>query len=191
MSTTRILLLTTLVTLVAGLVYWFTSPKDLLAEQGDKAFSEADYTKGQQMLADMENAYGSKHNWELYRTARFVQSTDWYDRLKISHWDTVPQSFEMTSYLPGDDASLILLNGPNRGEFWGIEGGKTYTWGADSTKIFVENERHAQKLLFKNYWFQFPFRIGEAEIIAFSGTREVDGKQYETVFASWGSEDAN
>ncbi|MFK7925607.1 MAG: hypothetical protein AB8H47_26885, partial [Bacteroidia bacterium] len=47
------------------------------------------------------------------------------------------------------------------------------------------------KLLFKNYWFQFPFRIGEAEIIAFSGTREVDGKQYETVFASWGSEDAN
>lgn len=139
----------------------------------------------------MENACGGKHKWGLYRTARFVQTADWYGRLKISHWDTMPQRFEMTSYLQGDNASLVLLNGPNKGEFWGIEGGKTYTWGVDSSKVFAENDRHAQKLLFKNYWFQFPFRIWEAEIIAYSGTEAVNGKQYETVFATWGSEEAN
>lgn len=191
MNAPKTLLIVVFVPLIAGLVYWFTSPKDILTDQKGKAFSEADYQKGKQLISDLEEASGGKDSWSLYQTARFVQTADWYDRLKISHWDTVPQRFEMTSYLPGDDASLILLNGPNRGEFWGIEGGKTYTWGADSSKIFAENERHAQKLVFKSYWFQFPFRIWEADIVAFSGTREVDGKQYETVFASWGSEEAN
>lgn len=191
MRSPKILLFAFLAISIGGLIYWFTSPKDILASQQDQAFSEADYLKGRQLIAEMEDAYGGKHNWGLYRTARFVQTADWYDRLKISHWDTMPQRFEMICNLGSDDAILLLLNGPNRGDYWGIEGGKTYAWGPDSNKVYVANERYGQKLLFKNYWFQFPFRIGEAEIIAFSGTREVNGKQYETVFATWGSEAAN
>ena len=47
------------------------------------------------------------------------------------------------------------------------------------------------KLLFKNYWFQFPFRIGEASIIAYAGEGAINGKTYDLVYATWGSESAN
>lgn len=46
-------------------------------------------------------------------------------------------------------------------------------------------------MIYKNYWFQFPFRIGEASIIAYAGEGIVNGNTYDLLYATWGSEQAN
>ncbi len=47
------------------------------------------------------------------------------------------------------------------------------------------------KVPIKNWWFQFPFRITEATIVAYGGTAEIKGKTYEVVYATWGSAEPN
>ena len=118
----------------------------------------------------MQAAYGGKENWLAQKTGSFAQVTDWYDdKFGLSGWDESPQQLQMTCTLGTDNSELSLLNGPNTGKTWGVEDWRYYKTAADGTKNFVEGEKYHQKMVFKNYWFQFPFRIGEAPIIAYAG----------------------
>ena len=58
-------------------------------------------------------------------------------------------------------------------------------------KEFTDNEKYQNKLIYKNYWFQFPFRINEAPNIAYAGESRVNGEMYDLLYATWGSEKPN
>ena len=166
-------------------------PLDIRNDFLKKELQQTDYEKGKALILQMENAYGGKENWLAYEKGTFIQRADWYGRKKISGWDTVPQRFEMTSYFGTDNSELTLLNGKNKGTKWGIQNGNFYSQKTNQEKDLKRNNHQADKLLFKNYWFQFPFRVGEAAIIASAGKGEIKGKTYDLVYATWGSEKAN
>jgi len=149
---------------------WFAyTPVDLRPDYlGDK-IAEKDYIKGKALLNEMQTAYGGMDNWLAHKTGSYAQVADWYeDKMGISGWDALPQQFEMTSILGTDDSEFTLLNGANKGQTWGVENWKTYQ-NKNGQKEFIDQEQYHHKLTYKNYWFQFPFRIGEAPIIAYAG----------------------
>ena len=166
-------------------------PLDIRNDYLKKKLQQSDYKKGKTLLLKMEDAYGGKENWLAYEKGTFVQRADWYGRKKISGWDTIPQLFEMTSFLGTENCELTLLNGKNKGTKWGIQDGNFYSQKINQEKNPNRNNHQIDKLLFKNYWFQFPFRVGEAAIISYAGKGEIEGKQYDLIYATWGSEKAN
>lgn len=153
--------------------------------------TEANVQKGKQLIQAMESACGGREQWLSHESASFIQLADWYGKKKISHWDTVPQRFQMTSILGSDDCEIKLLNGPSVGSQWEYSDGQTNVFDPNGQAIAGDHSTQKDKLLFKNYWFQFPFRIGEADIISYAGQATIGDKTYELVFASWGSAEAN
>ena len=178
--------------LLIGIAWFVNNPVDIRPAQLKNKISKEDLSSGKALLQEMQNAYGGKEKWLSFQTGSYAQTADWYeDKLNTAAWDTLPQQFQMTSILGTDDSEFTLLNGPNTGQTWGVKDWKSYQKSADGSKNFVHNEKYHHKLIYKNYWFQFPYRIGEAPIIAYGGERIVEGKKYDLLFATWGSEKAN
>lgn len=180
--------ITTLILLLSCLVVGLTQCglSDVRTDYIKKGLQEQDYEKGKAVLAKMETAYGGKDKWLSQETATYTQTADWYGKLKVSGWDTVPQSFQMQTQLGTTEGSLTLLNGKNKGTQWQFEKDKSNSIAPDGS-ISPLSSRAIEKIVFKNYWFQFPFRIGEAEIIAYAGEATIQNEPYHLVFATWGS----
>jgi hypothetical protein len=175
----------------AAAIYIFYYPTDIRTASLLDGVEAADYEKGKALIAEMEAAYGGKEEWMAYKEGVFIQSANWYGRKAISHWDVSPQRFILRCELGTDNSELKLLNGPNTGIRWGIENGTSYSIHSNQERKTEEYNRYSDKLLFKSYWFQFPFRVGEAEFISYAGEATVEGQAYDLVFATWGSEAAN
>ncbi len=150
--------------------------------------SEEEAAKGRALLEEAQMAYGLDA-WKNYRGAEFDMVAKWYT--ESSGWLDDPQMFHFTALqLGADDADLIFLNGPTKGEGWAI---------ADGRHFDIKNGEHIakggpdphMKVPVKNWWFQFPFRISEAEFIGHAGTADIGGKTYELVYATWGSAEPN
>ncbi|MEL6676166.1 MAG: hypothetical protein AAFR61_28425 [Bacteroidota bacterium] len=164
---------------------------DIREEGLQREFTEAEQVKGRELIQLMEAASGGLEAWQALGSVSFVQEAEWYGRKMMSHWDTVPQQFRLES-LPGrGDGKLTLLNGPTKGQAWELEGEVMYRLSEDGSRKAEENEAFQNKILYKNYWFQFPFRIGEAPFIAYAGPGRVGEITYERVYATWGSFEAN
>lgn len=178
--------------LLLGLLWFFMTPIDIRPEYLKDKIAEKDYVKGKALLQEMQTAYGGMDNWLAHKTGSYAQVADWYDdKLGIAGWDELPQQFQMTSTLGTDNSEFTLLNGPNKGQTWGVQDWKAYQKKENGKKEFIPNEKYQHKLIFKNYWFQFPFRIGEAPIIAYAGESTVNGETYDLLYATWGSETPN
>ncbi len=166
-------------------------PVDIRSGYLKKNLSEEDYEHGRALIDSMQIVFGGKSNWLKHERAYFTQTADWYGRLKPSGWDTLPQQYELNAELRTDNAEIRLLNGSDTSTVWGHDQGRSYRLNSAGEREWLEHSPYQRKLIFKNYWFQFPFRIDEAEIIAYAGEEQIDGETYKLVFATWGSEKAN
>ncbi len=183
--------LSILVLLIIGSLWFIYTPVDLRPPYLGNKIAEKDFTKGKALVKEIQNAYGGKENWLAHKTGTYLQTADWYeDKLGVANWDTIPQRFQMTAILGTDNAEFTLLNGPNKGQTWGVEDWTSFQ-KKKGQKIITPHEKYQHKLVYKNYWFQFPFRFSEAPIIAYAGERTVNGETYDLLYATWGSEAAN
>lgn len=177
--------------LMIGILWFLYTPVDLRPTYLGNKIAEKDFAKGKALVKEMQDAYGGKENWLAHKTGTYVQTADWYgDKFGVANWDTIPQKFQMTATLGTDNAEFTLLNGPNKGQIWGVQNWKSFQ-KKDGQTAFISNEKYQHKLIYKNYWFQFPFRFSEAPIIAYAGERTVNGEAYDLLYATWESEAAN
>ena len=179
---------TIIITILLIIGWWFVNtPTDLRPPYLGDEIAEEDYAKGKVLLQEMQSAYGGLDNWLAHKTGNYSQIADWYDdKLGIAGWDELPQQFQMTATLGTDDCEFTLLNGENKGQTWGVQNWKSYQ-SKNSVKDFVHNEKYHHKLIYKNYWFQFPFRISEAPIVVYAGESTVKGEPYDLLYITWGS----
>lgn len=178
--------------LIIGGAWFVNHPVDIRPSYLDKKISAEDFAKGKQLMNEMQTAYGGKENWLAKKTSSFAQVADWYDdKFGLSGWEVMPQELQITSFIGTDDCELTLLNGPEANQTWGIKDYKYYQKATDNNKTFTDDEKYKEKMSFKNYWFQFPFRINEAPIIAYAGESTVKNETYDLVYATWGSETPN
>ena len=191
MKTKWKIILAILAGLVALVVWFINHPVDIRPKSLKNGIIQEQYTQGQKLMNEVQEAYGGKKHWLSFGTGSYAQVADWYDDpLGRSGWDELQQQFEMTSVLGTDDSELKLLNGINQGQRWGVENWESYKM-IDGKKEFQHNEKYHHKLIYKNYWFQFPYRISEAPIIAYGDKSTINGIQYDILFTTWGSEKAN
>ena len=160
---------------------------DLRNELLKQGITPENTQKGKDLLAKMETACGGYETWKGYNTGSFKQTADWYDN--ETNWTINPQEYSMTSVLGHTDGTLTLLNGPRAGSSWTIKDEKVSITKGEAQPGDVKMIWHKQA--YKTYWFQFPFKIREAEIIAYGGQREIKGVNYDVVFATWHSEKPN
>ncbi len=179
-----------IVLLATGFIL-FNRPVDLRPTAIKNGISSEQFQRGKTLLREMQNVYGGKKTWLAKETGSYEQIAEWYGNLYLSGWDTLPQRFQMISILGTDNSEMTLLNGLNSGQKWGVEEWKSYFIDAQGVKAFKPNQQYQHKLIYKNYWFQFPFRIDEAPIIAHAGESTVDGKTYDLLYVTWGSESPN
>lgn len=166
-------------------------PKDIRNDFLKTGITEESKRKGMQLLQKMEDAYGGRNVWDSLSTGEFIQIADWYGRTPLAHWDTLPQRYRLLASLGTNDCELELLNGPNAAQMYQIAGEEFWQKYGVSEWENLERNSYYEKMIFKNYWFQFPFRIGEASIISFAGKEEIEGKSYDLLYATWGQEEAN
>ena len=164
----KILGVVLLIAIIGGA--WFAfNPVDIKPDYLDGKISIEDNAKGKALLNEMQAAYGGKEKWLAHKTGSFAQVADWYeDRLGLSGWDVMPQELQITSTLGTENCKLKLLNGPNTAKSWDNSDYIHYETSATGVRALAEDDKFKMKLDFKNYWFQFPFRIGEAPIVSLS-----------------------
>ena len=145
--------------------------------------NEADAARGRELIAAMEAASGGYDTWAGFRTGSFIQTADWYEN--VTDWTVNPQRFAMRCELGGPDGRLTLLNGPREGAVWEISGQEARL--VDGTSEPSDAGMALHKQTYKSYWFQFPFKIREADIVAYAGQRTIEGTLYDIVYATWHS----
>ncbi len=144
--------------------------------------------RGRALLLEAQEAYGLAA-WKQKTSAEFEMTSQWH--VPNSGWPTNPQKFRFHALqLGADDADLIFLNGPQTGQGWALAGGKHFNL-RDGKRIPKDAPDPHAKMSIKNWWFQFPFRISEATVVADAGPGEVKGKKYNRVFATWESAEPN
>ena len=177
--------------LIIGSLWFFLTPVDIRPNLIKDNITEEQRQQGKDLLKEVQDAYGGINHWLAQGIGIYDQTADWYDdKLGVSGWDELPQQFEMTSTLGTDNSKFKLLYGPNKDQVWGVEDCNTYE-EVDGQKRFELNKKYRHKLIYKNYWFQFPFRISEAPIIVYAGEQEVHNETYDLIYATWGSDAAN
>ncbi|MEM7371799.1 MAG: hypothetical protein AAF587_24500 [Bacteroidota bacterium] len=169
----------------------FHKPKDIRNDFLKAGITDESRQQGRDLLHKMEQAYGGREAWDSLTYGEFIQIADWYGRTPIAHWDTLPQRYRLRAVLGSHDCELQLLNGPNTGLSYKIQEGTFMVKAAGGEWQEAEENSYAEKMIFKNYWFQFPFRIGEASIISYAGEEELEGTTYQLLYATWGEEAAN
>ncbi len=144
--------------------------------------------RGRALLLEAQATYGLEA-WKQKKSAEFEMTSQWH--VPDSGWPTNPQKFRLVALqLGADDADLIFLNGPQAGEGWAMAGGKHFDL-RDGKRIPKDGPDPHTKVAIKNWWFQFPFRISEATVVADAGPAELKGKDYSRVFATWESAEPN
>ena len=95
------------------------------------------------------------------------------------------QKFEVTFSILGNKIAYLFLNGKRKGQYIGVENGKTYRVTneerefADSSKIRLYLEP------LKNY-FQWPYTLFESPVLLYAGEEKIEKKAYHVLFASSG-----
>ena len=144
--------------------------------------------RGQVLLAEAQRVWGIEA-WQRSTSAEFTMTADW--KVPDSGWPGNPQKFDLRAERLGtDDAEITFLDGPEQGRGWAQKGDRHFDVAGGQRTSKSEPDSH-NKVKVKNWWFQFPFRIGEADIIADAGEEEVDGKRYRRLFATWESAEPN
>ncbi len=145
------------------------------------------------LLEKVESTYGGYENWKNIPAVR----TKGFDRWPTFLWRTIasPWKNKQTDFLytwsPNTDNSKIeLLSGKMEGKQFGIQQWATYSI-EDSTTTFDKNKDMWFHLPTMEYFFEFPFRVREAEIVKYAGQKLVNNQPYELIFFTWQSLEPN
>lgn len=161
------------------------------------------FKKGREILDRAVEAHGGLERWGN-AGPMVVQFTDeWPGFLNRSLFMPWPHSpMQATMYLlPGkDDGRIVYSAGEDGVEFMGVQNWVPYT-GKASRQAVEQNELHyiaAAEVDLQpdnddvkfwvptlNYFLQLPFRIGEADVVAYAGERQLEGRSFQLVFVSW------
>lgn len=172
---------------LVGLI-WIGTPADIRPATIEDGISQEEVDKGKALLKNVRTAYGDSIAWYDFETVSMVLFENWYGDTATSGWSTDPQKMTFTSYIGSNDAEMIMLNGKYKTLEFSVLDDVLYEYTPGHNKVKTNKPVYYEKLIYNNYWFQFPFRALESEIIAYGGTEEVDGKVYDLVFISWGTD---
>ncbi len=145
--------------------------------------------RGREILARAAQSHGGIDAWRQHRTARFTVEDTWPSaimRAVAMPWSASAERMRITGLLGRDALRLEFLEGDHRGEQWGIQNWVTYKVDPGGAVYPYEDGDIWFWLPTIEYFFELPFRVGDATIVAHAGERQVGAQTYDLVFVSWG-----
>ena len=158
----------------------------------DGSVSQDDRAKGRALLESLARSHGGVDAWKAHRNARVVLSDTWFST--VAYWVAAPwsengQTFEMTALLGTDNSRLVFMGGDDDGQHWGIQNWASYTAdGPNATVRFEQDDDIVFWLPTIEFFIEAPFRLREAELVTWIGQRELQGRRYDLVVATWGQD---
>ncbi|MEM7050914.1 MAG: hypothetical protein AAF604_14695 [Acidobacteriota bacterium] len=130
--------------------------------------------------------------WSTFRTQEVTAVDTWpgWKRF-MGHWPGEVQRFRTQTILGTFTSRAELLDGEKAGETWGIQSWATYKQQGDGEPEFADDDHILFYLPTLQYFNELPYRLRHAEIVAYAGEDEHNGKTYDLVYATWGSFAAN
>ena len=166
---------------------------DIRPDSIKTGISPEQFKKGKEILARAVEAHGGVERWEQSGPVIVDFTDEWpgfFNRTLFMPWPENPQKARMF-LIPGkDDSRIVMKDGESDGQFLGIQNWVPYSGKSEdglTSAVELEPENDDTKFWVPtlNYFLQLPYRIGEADVVAYAGERELDGRKFQLVFLSW------
>jgi len=148
--------------------------------------------RGRQLLDNAAARHGMAA-WKGFTTAEFVFRDDWDSALAtvmgLVPWDAEDR-VRIRVMRGGYDSRVDFLDGPRRGEAWGLAGPDVWTL-EDGVVEREEDDGDGFIVRALVYLFTVPMRATEAEIIIYDSEMRVGDQTYDRVLATWNSLEPN
>ncbi|MCB1170694.1 MAG: hypothetical protein KDK25_10185 [Leptospiraceae bacterium] len=157
------------------------------------------FKKGREILDRSLAAHGGAERWQKAGPVVVKFTDEWpgfLNRTLFMPWPENPMEATMYVLPHRDDARIVYRKGEESGHFMGIQHWIPYTGEAvsqapvsDIASAAVDLQPEDDDIKFwvptLNYFLQLPYRIGEADVVAYAGERKLDGRAFQLVFVSW------
>lgn len=156
----------------------------------DDGISAEAAAEGRAWLDKMVAAHGGYDAFRAQRDAEVVFTDTWpgwLTRTAAMPWSENGQRVRMAVSTTSDDARLTFVGGDDDGHAWGLQSWMTYTVEPDGQPVFDEDDDLRFWVPTMAYFFAMPWRIVEAQIVAYAGDEIIDGRPHAIVYATWGS----
>lgn len=142
--------------------------------------------RGRLLLEETARMHGAAA-WEGHSTAEVVGVDRW--ARPGPWWPEQDQRLRLVQLLGTFTSQAHLLDGPARGEIWGLQSWQPYVRSAvDAPPRFPAQPRPVLDFYLPtlHYFNELPFRLRRATTVLDAGTASLGGVDYRLVFASWG-----
>lgn len=157
---------------------------DGLKQEGVAARAE----KGRRLLEQAARRHGLDA-WRGHTTVEVVARDVWKSQ---GQWPQPDQRFRAERLLGTFTSRVELLDGAAQGEVWGIQSWAPYKRRTPSGEPeMIEDPKIEFYLPTLQYFDELPFRLLNAEVVAYNGTGTYLGQTYDRVFVTWGSPEAH
>ena len=95
------------------------------------------------------------------------------------------QKFEVFISIAGSEIKYLFLNGKRKGQYIGVENGKTYRI-ISGEREFAESSRIKLYLEPLKDYFQWPYKLYESPVLLYAGETNLENESYHLLFASSG-----
>ncbi len=151
--------------------------------------------RGRQLLQQVADAHGGRDKWEAAYAAKVTYRDEWprlIPRLFAMPWPSSDVLITQTMLLGMDTSRLTFQEGKKEGISWGIQNWATYkVTPSFEEPLFVADKTIWFWLPTMQYFFEAPFRLLEADVVFYAGTKSYLGSSYEVVYLTWESVEPN
>ncbi len=182
--------------ILAGLMIAFIAfhITDIRPDSLPKETLSAETSQRARELLDQAAEKHGMSAWQRHSTLEILASDKWFGLMAHSPfnpWEISEQRLQF-QFLRGTWSSRIeFLNGPEQGNVWGIQSWQPYKTNSGKQPQFENDDNIRFYLPTYQYFIEIAFRIGTASIVADIGAGTYQGKNYNRVFATWGSIEAH
>lgn len=159
---------------------------DLRNSEARRATPEA-AAKGRELLERVAERHGLKA-FNNHTTMETVAADAWAGG--SPWWPEPVQRYRSQALLGTFSSRVELLDGPRRGEVWGLQAWAPYRRASlNAEPLFLD--KPAPEIEFYlptlQYFAELPFRLLEADVVLHAGTASHRGREYELLFVTWES----
>ena len=144
--------------------------------------------RGRQLLAQVITAHGGLDRWKQAKTVE-VTARDhwehWMGRLRFMPQKESGQLMRWQTSLGGDQVSIEMQEGPNKGEKWVMQDWPLYRASLGDQPDYGAGKKIHFYVATMNYALQLPFRSANAEVVRYGGQGTLHGKQYDLIYTTW------
>jgi hypothetical protein len=143
--------------------------------------------KAIEVLEKSLNTRGGYSTYKSYNSVRLKGTDLWHSSL-VRFFTPVTeqeQKFEVVFSTSGREINYLFLNGKRKGQYIGIEKGKTYR-AINQEKKFADSSKIRLYLEPLIHYFQWPYTLYESPVLLYAGEKIIANETYHLLFASSG-----